>query len=123
MQIDKKIIYIAVGYFTLSIILATIKLVLAFQPSPMIEYNQKSFQMIQDRLDKLDSTFIVEQNLIDDKLDSLNIKEVELFNKLDEYDNNLINSTNKIKRYKNEIIKHNYRDSSSTSIINRLNSK
>lgn len=121
MQVDKRIIYLVIGYFSLSIIIAIIKLVLAFQPNPMIEYNKQSFQLIHDRLDRIDSVFVAEQVRIDTKLDSLNVDQSTLFKALSQHSINLTNSVNKIKRYKNEIIQRNYRDSSSTSIVSRLN--
>ena len=122
MELNKKSA-IAIGIaVTLIVVMNIIALVIAFKPNEAIEYNKRGFQMIQSRLDKLDSTYIAEQVRIDIKLDSLDMDQSSLFKDINKYNDNLTNSVNKIKRYKNEIIKHNYRDSSSTSIIDRLNS-
>jgi len=123
MNIDKKYIIVIASAASLIILMNIIMLVIAFRPNEAIEYNKQGFQMIQSRLDKIDSTFIAEQTRIDIKLDSLNMDQSSLFADIDKYNDNLTNSVNKIKRYKNEIIKHNYRDSSSTAIINGLNAR
>lgn len=122
MNIDKKIIYSILVCIILSLTLMIVNIIITVNNNPIIPNNSDSFQILYDRLNKMEQDRIIEIQKIDVKLDSLNVRELQLSNELQNYNNNLKTSMNKIKKYKNEIIKHNYRDSSTISIVNRLNS-
>jgi hypothetical protein len=84
-------------------------------------YNKELYQFMQSKLDERDSLLIVEQVRIDSRIDSLNKREEELFELMRKYDNNLTNSVEKIKIYRDEIVKHNYIDSTTNAIVDRIN--
>ena len=85
-------------------------------------FNKDQFDLIYDKLDQVESNLIINQNIIQKEIDSLEITYGHLSNDLIKYNNQLSVSITKIKKYKDEIKYNNYSDSSTISIIARLQS-
>ena len=122
MNIDKRIFYTIIGCFIILIIVTVISLTIAFRPAPIVDFNKDQFDLIYDKLDQVENNLIINQNIIQKEIDSLEITYEYLSNDLIKYNNQLSTSISKIKKYKDEIKYNNYSDSSTISIIARLKS-
>lgn len=121
MQLDKRLIYVVIGYFVLSIGLSITKLVVSLQPDKNVMSAQNSFNLIQSRLDNMENELVLKQSILDAKLDSFNNIQLELNTNLVKYNYDLSKSIKRLKQFKDEIIPVNYHDSSTISVVNRLN--
>ncbi len=122
MNIDKRVLYTIIGCFIVLITITVISLTIAFRPIPIVDFNKDQFDLIYDKLDQVESNLIINQNIIQKEIDSLEITYGHLSNDLIKYNNQLSVSITKIKKYKDEIKYNNYSDSSTISIIARLQS-
>jgi len=122
MDIDKRVLYTIIGCFIILIIITVVSLTIAFRPTPIFDFNKDQFDLIYDKLDQVESNLIINQNIIQKEIDSLEITYGHLSNDLIKYNNQLSLSITKIKKYKDEIKYNNYSDSSTISIIARLQS-
>tara|TARA_R110000851_G_scaffold80194_2_gene176637 strand:+ start:1391 stop:1762 length:372 start_codon:yes stop_codon:yes gene_type:complete len=122
MDIDKRVLYTIIGCFIILIIVTVVSLTIAFRPTPIIDFNKDQFDLIYDKLDQVESNLIINQIIIQKEIDSLEITYGHLSNDLIKYNNQLSISITKIKKYKDEIKYNNYSDSSTISIIARLQS-
>ena len=122
MDIDKRVLYTIIGCFIILIIVTVVSLTIAFRPTPIVDFNKDQFDLIYDKLDQVESNLIINQNIIQKEIDSLEITYGHLSNDLIKYNNQLSISITKIKKYKDEIKYNNYSDSSTISIIARLQS-
>jgi hypothetical protein len=122
MDIDKRVLYTIIGCFIILIIVTVVSLTIAFRPTPIVDFNKDQFDLIYDKLDQVESNLIINQNIIQKEIDSLETTYVYLSNDLIKYNNQLSTSITKIKKYKDEIKYNNYSDSSTISIIARLQS-
>lgn len=122
MDIDKRVLYTIIGCFIILIIVTVVSLTIAFRPTPIVDFNKDQFDLIYDKLDQVESNLIINQNIIQKEIDSLEITYGHLSNDLIKYNNQLSVSITKIKKYKDEIKYNNYSDSSTISIIARLQS-
>jgi len=122
MDIDKRVLYTIIGCFIILIIVTVVSLTIAFRPTPIVDFNKDQFDLIYDKLDQVESNLIINQIIIQKEIDSLEITYGHLSNDLIKYNNQLSISITKIKKYKDEIKYNNYSDSSTISIIARLQS-
>lgn len=122
MDIDKRVLYTIIGCFIILIIVTVVSLTIAFRPTPIVDFNKDQFDLIYDKLDQVESNLIINQNIIQKEIDSLEVTYEYLSNDLIKYNNQLSTSITKIKKYKDEIKYNNYSDSSTISIIARLQS-
>ena len=122
MDIDKRVLYTIIGCFIILIIVTVVSLTIAFRPTPIVDFNKDQFDLIYDKLDQVESNLIINQNIIQKEIDSLEATYEHLSNDLIKYNNQLSISITKIKKYKDEIKYNNYIDSSTISIITRLQS-
>jgi len=122
MDIDKRVLYTIIGCFIILIIVTVVSLTIAFRPTPIVDFNKDQFDLIYDKLDQVENNLIINQNIIQKEIDSLEITYGHLSNDLIKYNNQLSVSITKIKKYKDEIKYNNYSDSSTISIIARLQS-
>jgi peptidoglycan hydrolase CwlO-like protein len=122
MDIDKRVLYTIIGCFIILIIVTVVSLTIAFRPTPIVDFNKDQFDLIYDKLDQVESNLIINQNIIQKEIDSLETTYEYLSNDLIKYNNQLSTSITKIKKYKDEIKYNNYSDSSTISIIARLQS-
>ena len=122
MDIDKRVLYAIIGCFIILIIVTVVSLTIAFRPTPIVDFNKDQFDLIYDKLDQVESNLIINQIIIQKEIDSLEITYGHLSNDLIKYNNQLSLSITKIKKYKDEIKYNNYSDSSTISIIARLQS-
>lgn len=122
MDIDKRVLYTIIGCFIILIIVTVVSLTIAFRPTPIVDFNKDQFDLIYDKLDQVESNLIINQNIIQKEIDSLEATYEYLSNDLIKYNNQLSTSITKIKKYKDEIKYNNYSDSSTISIIARLQS-
>lgn len=122
MDIDKRVLYTIIGCFIILIIVTVVSLTIAFRPTPIVDFNKDQFDLIYDKLDQVESNLIINQIIIQKEIDSLEITYGHLSNDLIKYNNQLSLSITKIKKYKDEIKYNNYSDSSTISIIARLQS-
>jgi len=122
MDIDKRVLYTIIGCFIILIIVTVVSLTIAFRPTPIVDFNKDQFDLIYDKLDQVENSLIINQNIIQKEIDSLEATYKHLSNDLIKYNNQLSISITKIKKYKDEIKYNNYSDSSTISIIARLQS-
>jgi len=122
MDIDKRVLYTIIGCFIILIIVTVVSLTIAFRPTPIVDFNKDQFDLIYDKLDQVENSLIINQNIIQKEIDSLEATYEHLSNDLIKYNNQLSISITKIKKYKDEIKYNNYIDSSTISIITRLQS-
>jgi len=122
MDIDKRVLYAIIGCFIILIIVTVVSLTIAFRPTPIVDFNKDQFDLIYDKLDQVESNLIINQIIIQKEIDSLEITYGHLSDDLIKYNNQLSLSITKIKKYKDEIKYNNYSDSSTISIIARLQS-
>lgn len=122
MNIDKRIFYTIIICFIILVIVTVVALTIAFRPAPVVDFNKDQFDLIYDKLDQVENSLIINQNIIQKEIDSLEATYEHLSNDLIKYNNQLSTSITKIKKYKDEIKYNNYSDSSTISIIARLQS-
>jgi len=123
MNIDKRVLYTIIGCFIVLITITVISLTIALRPTPMADYNKDQFDLIYSKLNQVENNLIINQTIIQKEIDSLEVTYGYLSDNLIKYNKQLSVSITKIKKYKDEIKYNNYSDSSTISIIARLQSK
>ena len=71
MNIDKRVLYTIIGCFIVLITITVISLTIAFRPIPIVDFNKDQFDLIYDKLDQVESNLIINQNIIQKEIDSL----------------------------------------------------
>jgi hypothetical protein len=122
MNIDKRILYVITGCFIILIITTVISITIALRPAPFIDVNKEQFDLIYNKLDQVEIRLTSNQKIIQKEIDSLETAYGYLSDDLIKYNNQLSLSINNIKKYKDEVKYSNYSDSSTISIIARLQS-